>query len=148
MKKIFSNSKYFIAVVIIGAASIAGCGKSTIDAVTTTISEASSDSHSSSNLSDVLLMIKYKDNLYYSVGQQISKEEFDNKKGIFLGTTSTVQADDVNAINNVFENELTSLPNLSSNIASAVNVYYVKGDVDEKQLIAEIDNHTYEIFEK
>lgn len=147
MKKFSFNNTFLIPLAISGIF-LSSCTETPLDTGTTIISKTPSILQSSTELADTLLMIKYNNNIYYSAGIQIDRQKFDSIKGLLLGTTSTIETDDINTISNIFENNSILLPDLASNIASPVKVYSVNNDPNEIQLIAEIDNATYELFEK
>lgn len=147
MKK-FSFINTFLIPFAISGIFLSSCKETPLDTGTTIISKTPSILQSSTQLADTLLMIKYNNNIYYSAGIQIDRQKFDSIKGLLLGTTSTIETDDINTISNIFENNSILLPDLASNIASPVKVYSVNNDPNEIQLIAEIDNATYELFEK
>jgi len=147
MKKFSFNNTFLIPLAISGIF-LSSCKETPLDTDTTIISKTPSILQSSTQLADTLLMIKYNNNIYYSAGIQIDRQKFDSIKGLLLGTTSTIETDDINTISNIFENNSILLPDLASNIASPVKVYSVNNDPNEIQLIAEIDNATYELFEK
>lgn len=147
MKK-FSFINTFLIPLAISGIFLSSCKETPPDTGTTIISKTPSILQSSTQLADTLLMIKYNNNIYYSAGIQIDRQKFDSIKGLLLGTTSTIETDDINTISNIFENNSILLPDLASNIASPVKVYSVNNDPNEIQLIAEIDNATYELFEK
>ena len=92
--------------------------------------------------SDMLLYVKYGDNVYWQTVKYVDEVEIESLKGDKIGKTVYKDLNDVNAVTTT--EEIKKFPDLSSNVGTGAAVFKVKGEDD--RLIVVYGENSGEIF--
>ena len=92
--------------------------------------------------SDMLLYVKYGDNVYWQTVMYVDEVEIESLKGDKIGETVYKDLNDVNAVTTT--EEIKKFPDLSSNVGTGAAVFKVKGEDD--RLLVVFGENSGEIF--
>ena len=87
--------------------------------------------------SDMLLYVKYGDNVYWQTVKYVDEVEIESLKGDKIGETFYKDLNDVNGVTT--SEEIKKIPDLSSNAGTGVEVFKVKGE-DDRLLVVYGEN--------
>ncbi len=87
--------------------------------------------------SDMLLYVKYGDNVYWQTVKYVDEVEIESLKGDKIGETFYKDLNDVNGVTT--SEEIKKIPDLSSNAGTGMEVFKVKGE-DDRLLVVYGEN--------
>lgn len=87
--------------------------------------------------SDMLLYVKYGDNVYWQTVKYVDEVEIESLKGDKIGETFYKDLNDVNGVTT--SEEIKKIPDLSSNAETGMEVFKVKGE-DDRLLVVYGEN--------
>ena len=87
--------------------------------------------------SDMLLYVKYGDNVYWQTVKYVDEVEIESLKGDKIGETFYKDLNDVNGVTT--SEEIKKIPDVSSNAGTGVEVFKVKGE-DDRLLVVYGEN--------
>ena len=87
--------------------------------------------------SDMLLYVKYGDNVYWQTVMYVDEVEIESLKGDKIGETFYKDLNDVNGVTT--SEEIKKIPDLSSNAGTGMEVFKVKGE-DDRLLVVYGEN--------